>query len=232
MTDVGRSLERQGGARRLFGGRRRRARIRRYASGIAGAFLSVLVVLAASVAVGAAEDRGPAEVEATATTNPAAPDDPTGGLPDLPVPETVPEDPYAPVPVLEIGAIEIPSIGLDHTLYSGVELTVLDHGPGHWPGTAVPGEYGNTVIAGHRVTHSHPFRDLDQLAPGDEVVVRTGAGEHVYVVEGTEIVDPTALHIVDQRPGHRLTLFACHPPGSAAYRIVVHAELAADAAAA
>ncbi len=215
---------------RNAGRRHRRGRVRRYAPAITGALVSALLVFSASVAVAAAADREPSAIEATATTEVVGPDNPTGGLPDLPVPEPVPEDPYATVPVVEIGSIEIPRIGLQHTMYSGVELTVLDNGPGHWPGTAAPGEWGNTVIAGHRVTNSRPFRDIDQLAPGDEMVVRTETGEHTYVVEGTEIVDPSALRIVDQRPGRRLTLFACHPPGSAAQRIVVHGELVADPA--
>ncbi len=219
--DVGRPLERR---------RRRRERARRYASAIVGACLSLLLILSASVAVGAAADRAPDPVEATATTTLARPDDPIGGLPELPNPEPAPDDPYAPVPVVEIGSIEIPRIGLQHTLYSGVELTVLDHGPGHWPGTAAPGEWGNTVIAGHRVTHSHPFRELDQLEQGDEIILRTATGTHTYTVTGTEIVDPTAMRIVQQRPGRYLTLFACHPPGSAAQRIVIHGELVPDSA--
>src|SRR5690606_38362366 len=110
-------------------------------------------------------------------------------------------------------------------LYEGVWLTVLNVGPGHWPGTAEPGEYGNTVIAGHRVTHTRPFRNIDQLGDGDEIIVNTSTGKHVYKVTGSETVFPEDIWIVDQTPGFKLTLFACHPPGSARQRYVVYAEL-------
>ena len=145
--------------------------------------------------------------------------------PALPTPEPPPADEYEDVPVVEIGQIEIPRIGLVHTIYEGVWLTVVDHGPGHWPGTAEPGGYGNSVFAGHRVTNSHPFRRIDELAPGDEIIVRTAQGTFVYQATDHEIVDETGLHIIDQAPGQTITLFACHPPGSAQYRYVVRGTL-------
>ena len=81
------------------------------------------------------------------------------------------------------------------------------------------------VIAGHRVTHSKPFRNLDDLADGDEIIVTSSTGRHVYKVTGREIVFPKDIWIVDQTPGYRLTLFACHPPGSAKQRYVIYADL-------
>ena len=60
---------------------------------------------------------------------------------------------------------------------------------------------------------------------GDDIFVSTAAGRFNYKVTGTEIVYPKDIWIVDQTPGFRLTLFACHPPGSASQRIVIHAEL-------
>lgn len=146
--------------------------------------------------------------------------------PDLPHPEDPPADPYADVPITQIGEIEIPKIGLVHPIFEGVWLTVVDYGPGHWPGSAGIGEYGNAVFAGHRVTHSHPLRNIDQLAAGDLVVLRTMEGaEYTYKVTGTEVVTPDRLDIAEQTRGHHLTFFACDPPGSAAYRFVVRADL-------
>lgn len=149
----------------------------------------------------------------------------TTTLPPLPVPEAAPANPYEDVPIVRIGTIEIPKIGLVHDIFAGIWLTTIDHGPGHWPGSAEPGGYGNSIFAGHRVTNSHPFRNIDQLVVGDEIVVTTDAGRFVYRMTGTEVVDPSGMHITTQRPGHQLTLFACHPPGSAAYRYVVFADL-------
>lgn len=146
--------------------------------------------------------------------------------PDLPHPEDPPADPYADVPIIQIGEIEIPKIALVHPIFEGVWLTNIDYGPGHWPGSAGIGEYGNAVFAGHRVTHSHPFRNIDQLAVGDTVILRTMEGaSYTYEVTGTEVVTPDRLDVAAQTRGHHLTFFACHPPGSAAYRFVVHADL-------
>lgn len=143
----------------------------------------------------------------------------------LPTPEPAPADPYEKVPVVAVGEIEIPKIGLVHTIYEGVSLTVVDHGPGHWPGTPMPGGWGNSVFAGHRTTNSRPFRNVDDLVEGDAIVFRTDQGTFTYRVTKTEVVHWDDVWIVDQHPGRTLTLFACHPPGSAEFRYVVFGEL-------
>jgi sortase A len=160
----------------------------------------------------------------TTTTTTLAP---TTTLPPLPVPEPPPPEDGSVDRRTELGQIEIPRLGLARTMYEGVRLSTLDLGPGHWPGTAMPGDLGNVVVAGHRVSHNQDFRDLDQLAAGDKVIFRTDAGRHVYRVVSTEIVNPDAIWIVDQANVHTATLFACHPPGSISQRIVVHLELRA-----
>jgi sortase A len=169
----------------------------------------------------------PAAPSTTTTEPPAttiAPKPTTTTVP-LPVPERPPDDPYADVPVRRIGSISIPKIGLEHDVYEGIWLTVLDVGPGHWPGSALPGERGNTVFPGHRVTHSHPFLDIDQLAPGDEVTFRMAHGTFTYAVTGTQIVVPTDMWVVDQTEEKTMTLIACHPKHSARQRIVVKGNL-------
>ncbi|MFP5327871.1 MAG: sortase [Acidimicrobiia bacterium] len=140
-------------------------------------------------------------------------------------PVTPPKDPYAAEPIREIGIIEIPKIGLRHKLYHGISLRNIDMGPSHWPGSALPGETGNVVIAGHRVTHSRPFRTIHQLVVGDLVHFEVAGVRTTYAVTGSQIVAPTAMHIVDQTPTPTATLFACHPPGSARQRYVVHLGL-------
>jgi len=159
------------------------------------------------------------------TSTPAAPRLVTTTTAPLPMPENPPTDPYADVPVRQIGTITIPKIGLEHPIFEGIWLTVIDHGPGHWPGSAEPGQRGNTVFAGHRVTHTHPFENLDQLAPGDQVVFTMPNGVFTYEVTRTIIVKPDDLWIVYPTTTPTLTLFACHPKHSAAERIVVKARL-------
>lgn len=144
----------------------------------------------------------------------------------LPNPEAVPADPRGAEPLVELGTIEIPKIGVNKSMFEGITLTTLDHGPGHWPGTAMPGHVGNVVIAGHRVSHDKPFRHLEQLEVGDDVILTTDEGRFVYKVTGTEVVYPDALWIADQTADYTATLFACHPAGSTRQRIVVHLALA------
>jgi sortase A len=144
----------------------------------------------------------------------------------LPNPEAPPADPRAPEALVELGTIEIPKIGVTKSLYEGITLTTLDKGPGHWPGTAMPGQIGNVVIAGHRVSHDKPFRHIDELVAGDDVIFNTADGRFVYKVTSTEVVQPDALWIVDQTADSTATLFACHPVGSTRQRIVVHLAFA------
>jgi len=111
---------------------------------------------------------------------------------------------------------------------SGIALSVIDQGVAHWAGTSKPGGPGNVVLAGHRTTHSRPFWDLDRLSEGDLIYLEDGAGfDVIYRVSDTLIVDPEDLWISYDLGKPMVTLFACHPRGSARHRIVVQADLVA-----
>ncbi len=124
-----------------------------------------------------------------------------------------------------MGTISIPKIGVEMTMYEGIRLTTLDYGPGHWPGTALPGQIGNVVVGGHRTSKHKVFRNVDQLVAGDEIIFTDANGVHVYIVNRVEIVQPTDVWIINPTETATATLFACHPPGSTAQRIVVFADL-------
>ncbi len=143
-----------------------------------------------------------------------------------PQPIAPPSDEYSEEPVIEVGSIEIPKLDVDMTMYEGIRLTTLDYGPGHWPGTALPGQHGNVVVGGHRTSSHRVFRNVDQLTAGDEIIFRDETGAHTYLVNRVEVVEPTAMWIVDPTETATATLFACHPPGSTTQRIVVFADLA------
>ena len=160
---------------------------------------------------------------APTTTEPATTAPPTV-VETLPTPEPPPE-PRAAEPRVELGRLQIPKIGIDVVFLQGISLTTLDQGPGHWPGTAMPGQTGNVVVAGHRTSHNKDFRNIDQLAPGDEVLFTTADGTFTYRVRETTVVKPDAMYIIEQTWAPTATLFACHPPGSTRERIVVHLEL-------
>lgn len=146
-------------------------------------------------------------------------------LPPLPLPDAPPADPYAPTPQVVLGSISIPALGVTADMQEGITLTAVNRGPGHWPGTPMPGELGNMVVAGHRTTYSKPFADLDLLHPGDKVIFTMPNGTFVYQVRGLIIVPSANIGIATQSRAHTATLFACHPKHSAAYRIVAKLEL-------
>ena len=132
------------------------------------------------------------------------------------------------MPVVQVGSIQIPKIGVLSAIYEGITLTVINHGPGHWPGSAMPCQAGNSVFPGHRVTHTHPFLNIDLLSPGDQIVFHMPGRDCVYKVTGTQIVLPSALYVTNPTRSPTVTLIACNPKHSAAQRIVVKGILVAD----
>ncbi len=124
-----------------------------------------------------------------------------------------------------LGTISIPKIGVGYTVVQGTDELSLEKGPGHYPDTAVPGLGRTVAVAGHRTTYLAPFRRLDQLRPGDRIMVRMLYGRFTYRVQRTQIVSPKALWVTDDVGYDRLVLSACHPLYSAAQRIIVFARL-------
>ncbi len=135
--------------------------------------------------------------------------------------------PPSPEPALgqAVGLLSIPKIGILDAIVDGVGEAQLEQGPGHYQGTALPGEPGNVAIAGHRTTYAHPFYNLDALAPGDNVYILTNQGLFEYTVTGTQVVAPTDVAVLGSVPGkNTLTLTTCNPRYSAATRLVVTAS--------
>jgi len=125
-----------------------------------------------------------------------------------------------------IGRIRIPRIGVSFLVVQGTDTSSLEKGPGHYPSTSFPGLGLTMAIAGHRTTYLAPFRHLDALHPGDQIVVRMPYGRFVYLVQFTRIVAPDAWSVTRNVGYDRLVLSACNPLYSAAQRIVVFARLA------
>jgi sortase A len=117
----------------------------------------------------------------------------------------------------------------------GTSLADLKRGPGHYPGSAMPGAEGNLAIAGHRTTYSEPFGELDQLTDGDTIhVVDRSGTEWVYAYREQRIVQPTDVWVVqDPDPidlgAPTITLTTCHPKFSAAQRLIAFGELVGPA---
>jgi sortase A len=124
-----------------------------------------------------------------------------------------------------LGRIRVRSIGVSAVVVAGTGASSLRLGPGHYPGTPLPGARGTVAIAGHRTTYGAPFRRIDKLGRGDRIELRMPYGRFVYAVERRRIVLPTATWVT-RRVGHeQLVLSACHPLYSAAKRIIVFARL-------
>jgi sortase A len=200
--------------------------------------IAVLLANFAVITTGAAQPTRiaaaelPGEALATTTTSSSSSSTTTAVVttttPRRPI--DAPKNPYQPEPHVVLGTIQIPKLGLDVPLNEGISLTSIDRGPSHWPGTAMPGgTSGNVVVAGHRVTHTRPFRHIDTLVPGDEIVFVVNGVRSTYAVTGHDVVTPKQTEIVMPTAEPTATLFACHPPGSARYRYVVHAKLVSTA---
>ena len=120
----------------------------------------------------------------------------------------------------------IPTIKVDTVVVEGTGSSALRAGAGHYPNTPLPGEEGNVAIAGHRTTYGKPFANLDHLAVGDDIVLETPIGRHVYrVTRAPFVVANNDFTVISQTPGRSLTLTTCHPKGSARQRLVVRAEM-------
>lgn len=158
----------------------------------------------------------------------------------------VPTPPAAPGVGEPFAVLHVPRLGADwsRVVLEGTAEEQLARGPGHYVGTAMPGEPGNVAIAGHRVGRGAPFLDLDALRPGDAVVVEVADGWFPYRVladgpdrngvPGRRVVAPDRVDVVAPVPGgpadaapagSYLTLTTCHPRYSARERLVVHAVL-------
>ncbi|MCZ2858543.1 class E sortase [Blastococcus sp. VKM Ac-2987] len=150
------------------------------------------------------------------------------------------------------GVLRIPRLGEDYArvILEGTTEGELSQGPGHYAGTAMPGEPGNVALAGHRVGKGSPFLELDLMQPGDPIVVETADRWFVYRVlgdpatgdldtdpsgiPGRQIVSPADVSVIAPTPnqaasagptGSYLTLTTCHPRFSARQRLIIHARL-------
>ena len=158
------------------------------------------------------------------TTSTTEPDDEPAATTTTAPPPPPPDDGEA------IARMVIPKIGMDKIIVEGVSRADLRKAPGHYPGTALPGQPGNAAIAGHRTTYGAPFHRVDELQPGDEILVTTLQGSFTYEVISQEIVSPRDVEVIEDQGDDRLTLTSCHPKYSARERIVISAELVDDPA--
>lgn len=130
-----------------------------------------------------------------------------------------------------VAIIKIPKLGVEKVVVEGVGVDDLKKGPGHYPGTPLPGQPGNASIAGHRTTYGAPFFRLNELNPGDTIFVTTRQGQFQYQVHDVHVVSPTDVSVLKPTTDNRLTLTTCNPRFSATQRLVLVASLQGQATA-
>lgn len=167
----------------------------------------------------------------------SAPADPSADSPGLGTPTVGTGPPPSAEPSGPLAVLHIPAFGAGYApvVVEGVATADLKLGPGHYPGTALPGEVGNFVVSGHRTTYGAPFSRLDELRPGAPIVVEVKDTYFTYLVTGSEIVSPNQVDVIAPVPSQPdvaptkalMTFTTCHPKFSAASRLIVFAELTA-----
>ena len=129
-----------------------------------------------------------------------------------------------------IGTLAITRLRLAVVVVQGDSTKILRRAVGHLPGTALPGEVGNVVLAGHRDTFFRPLKDVHA---GDVITLKTRDGDFEYLVESTAVVPPSDVKVLLPTGGRTLTLITCFPffyLGPAPDRFVVRAREMSSAA--
>ncbi|HEX5761247.1 MAG TPA: class D sortase, partial [Thermoanaerobaculia bacterium] len=127
-------------------------------------------------------------------------------------------------PGTALGRMAIPRVGLSVMIAGGADKRTLRRAVGHIPGTSLPGEPGNVGLAGHRDRY---FRPLKDVRADDEITLTTPEGTFHYRVDWTEVVEPAAVHVLDDTAEPALTLVTCYPfyyVGPAPRRFIVRAR--------
>ncbi len=108
-----------------------------------------------------------------------------------------------------VARLQVPAHGVDLIVLAGVSGRTLAFGPGHAPGSAVPGAHGTAIVAGHRDTH---FRFLERLKQGDEIIVEVpGLRRSRLRVQETSVVDSRTAVIRTEDRSAGLVLVTCYP---------------------
>lgn len=156
-----------------------------------------------------------------------------GGIPEhlLPIVNA-----YVPPPIPTPGPetarrLEIPALNGDYPIVQGDDWEQLKKGIGQYIGSGQPGKDGNVVLSGHNDIYGEPFRYLDRLQAGDEIIVSTERRAYTYVVDQIQVVDPTDVWVMAPTDHPQLTLISCYPYRVNTRRIVVFATLADTTAA-
>ncbi len=131
----------------------------------------------------------------------------------------------------EPNRIEIPKLGLIAKItYPDNETEMnklLLESVTHMPGTALPGEKGNTVYTGHSSApveseYSHVFATLNRMRLGDDIYIYRDGQKYEYEVRKKNFVKPSEMSVISQEK-QGLTLLTCWPIGTDFKRLTIFA---------
>lgn len=142
----------------------------------------------------------------------------------VPVPVQFFAEEPAAAPGSPIAFLRIPAIGVDKVVVEGTGTEQLRTGPGHYPGTAMPGS-GTFGVAGYRFTYGAPFLRIGDLNATDKIYVSTADGLFTYRVTGTGTVESTDNSSLSAGAEDRLTITTTAASLGDDRRLVVTAEL-------
>lgn len=124
-----------------------------------------------------------------------------------------------------VAVLEVPALQLFDAVVQGSDAQDLRSGPGHMPGTPLPGQPGNAVIAGRRATYGAPFGGLASLRTGEMIRVVDGYGVFRYRVSRVETVTAAQRDVVTPTTGNHLTLVTANSDLLPSGRLAVVARL-------
>ncbi|HEX7593538.1 MAG TPA: sortase, partial [Anaerolineae bacterium] len=122
--------------------------------------------------------------------------------------------------------IVIPGINVDWPVVEGDSWEELKQGIGHRVGSANPGERGNLVLSGHDDVYGEPFRDLEKLDVGKDVLVYAGGTSFRYIIKARRVVAPNELSVLVSSKNPIVTLITCTPYRVDTNRLILIGELA------
>ena len=127
-----------------------------------------------------------------------------------------------------VALLRIDRIHLEQMVVEGSSPSDLRAGPGHLRVSPLPGEHGNAVILGRRLTYGGPFGELFQLRTGDRITVTTGQGSFTYRVASRGWAGPQDVEAMAATRDDLLTLVTSEPVLEATRRYYVRARLVGD----
>lgn len=137
----------------------------------------------------------------------------------------IPEKPVIPAGTEQIVRLRVPAINVDAPVVLGDDWESLKNGIGLNASSSAAGKPGNVILSGHNDIFGQVFRDLDQLKPGDEIIVLTEKNAYTYSVQNTEVVLPNQVEVMAQTTDETITLISCYPYLVDDKRIVIKGKL-------